>query len=884
MRTRAARGALFAGAACCLVGLKKERNLMTNRRRILKKLPLLLVALHLGWALVLCLCVTPLPAFAQDEHATSKPGASGEFLIGNVFSVGNGPVSVADGDFNKDGKPDLVVANASDNTIGLLLGTGKGTFGAQKTFHATNPGYVGVADFNGDGNLDVLTVAYNFNSIGILLGNGKGGFAPEVGMLFEGTSGCYSAAIGDFNRDGKADIAVACTGGDVILLGNGKGTFATPVILTAGDSFLAVADVNGDGFEDLVGADGAGPYVDVSLGNGDGTFQPPERFYTGEPPKTLAIADFNGDGRPDIAVAIATSYNLLGILLGNGDGTFGSLTTVVSGGLGIGLDFALAADLDGDKKQDLVVVTADGDPYNGTTMLLYGNGDGTFQAPEYYATGRVSVAGLIADLNGDGLLDLAVVAEDGQGSQNAGAGTVTVLLGQGNRVFQGPSSYLMGGTEIPVVEAFNLRNLDGKLDLIALDVEAHAAAVLLGNGDGTFQPASFWYFPQTSGISGPGLAIADFCGFGHLDLVAAAVSSTCYNCPIVSILCGYGDGTFDTTAKVTGIPFAADAMVAGDFNRDGKQDLVVGSEGGVAILLGNGDGSFQPPPADLDYDALYLLAADFNGDHKLDIAAIGQTGIEILLGNGDGTFQPGIATSTAGNITGVVEADFNHDKKPDIAISVGSGVYVFLGNGDGTFQSPLFSAAGNTPTGLAAGDVNGDGVPDLVAQDSSYDTLNVLIGNGDGTFRPPVLYDAGAGEDYYPPIPALGDFNGDGALDMAAPYTALHDASASVEVVLNTGGTAVGLTSSANPSGAGKPVTFTAKVTESVLVLNSPVPAGSVIFKDGSTTLASVPLSSGSAAFTTSALAPGSHKITATYAGNSHYNRHVSAALTQTVQ
>ena len=848
---------------------------MTIQSGISKMLPVRRRGWWLGCTLVLWL-LGSLPTFAQDQSAALKPGGAGEFLIGNIFSVGNGPVAIAQGDFNKDGKPDLVVANYSDNTVGVLLGTGKGTFGAEKTFHATNPNYVGVADFNGDGNLDILTVAYNFNSMGVLFGNGKGGFGAQVSTLFEGTSGCYSAAIGDFNRDGKADIAVACTGGDVILLGIGNGRFAKPVILAAGDSFLEIADVNGDGFEDLVGTSGTSAYVDVSLGNGDGTFQSPKQSYTGQTPVMLAVADLNGDGRPDISVSTACCYGALEVLLGNGDGTFGSPNPIISGGYGLGLNFVVSADLDGDGKQDLAVVNVGGDPYNGTTMLLYGNGDGTFQAPEYYATGRVSVAGLIADFNGDGFLDLAVVAEDGQGAQNAGVGTVTVLLGQGGRVFQGPRSYLLSGRNIPVVEKTDL-NHDGKLDLVALDDEADAAAVLLGNGDGTFRPAAFYSF-NTQYASGIGLAIADFNGDGNPDLAAAIETN---GGGALSILLGYGDGTFDVP-KVIGLPGQPISIVAGDFNRDGKQDLVIAGAG-LMVLLGRGDGTFQTGATYAGYYP-YLLAADFNGDHKQDIAAIGQTGFEILLGNGDGTFQPGLATSTAGAINGAVEGDFNRDGKPDLAISSGAGVYVFLGNGDGTFQAPSLVAAGQTPTGLAAGDVNGDGILDLVAQDSTYDSLNVLIGNGDGTFRPPVLYDAGGGEDYSPPIPALGDFNGDGAIDIAAPYTALHDGSASVEVLLNTGGTAIGLSSSANPSAVGKPVTFTASVGESVLVLNSPAPAGSVIFKDGSTTLATVPLSSGSAAFTTSGLAAGSHKITATYPGNSHYNRHVSAPLTQTVQ
>ena len=162
----------------------------------------------------------------------------------------------------------------------------------------------------------------------------------------------------------------------------------------------------------------------------------------------------------------------------------------------------------------------------------------------------------------------------------------------------------------------------------------------------------------------------------------------------LSVLLGYGDGTFDVP-KVIGLPGQPYSVVSGDFNRDGKQDLVldttVSDTASIMVLLGNGDGTFRTGQTYSGYYAPFLLAADFNGDHKLDIAAIGQTGFEILLGNGDGTFQPGdLERQRRLPIAGAIEGDFNRDGKPDIAVSSGSGVYIFLGNGDGTFQAPFY--------------------------------------------------------------------------------------------------------------------------------------------------------------------------------------------------
>jgi hypothetical protein len=336
------------------------------------------------------------------------------FLAPLAFDAGQYPFSVAVGDFNGDGIPDLAVANAASNNVSVLLGNGDGTFQAPRNFPAgSGPRSVAVGDFNGDGILDLAVVGYDQyyhhydETVRVLLGNGDGSFqAPRT---FNAGSGPLSVAIGDFNGDGVQDLAVAnwgdpahgVAGGVSVLLGNGDGSFQAPLHLSVGTigqppESVAVGDFNGDGIQDL--AVGSSERVSVLLGNGDGTFQNSVNYTGPFFNNGLVVADLNGDGVPDLAT---TGGNTVNVLVGNGDGTFHRPVTYYDGTI----NYSVAVgDFNGDGVPDLAVAG-----YGDTVSVLLGNGDGTFQAAVHYHAGTYyafSVAA--ADFNGDGWPDLAV--------------------------------------------------------------------------------------------------------------------------------------------------------------------------------------------------------------------------------------------------------------------------------------------------------------------------------------------------------------------------------------------------------------------------------------------------------------------------------------------
>ncbi|MGD0506355.1 MAG: VCBS repeat-containing protein [Terriglobales bacterium] len=236
-------------------------------------------------------------AFAQAPPPVS-------FLEKSAPAAGTSPQSVAVGDFNGDGKPDLVVANATN--VGVLLGNGDGTFQAAVYYGAgSGPRAVAVGDFNGDGKLDLVVGNVTSGNVSVLLGKGDGTFQPALNSAADNAP--YSVVVGDFNGDGKLDVAVAnYNSGDVsVLLGKGDGTFQPVVNYAVGSipSSVVVGDFNGDGKLDLAVTNVFDNTVSVLLGNGDGTFQAPVNFDTGAYPWWVAVGDFNGDGKPDLAAA-----------------------------------------------------------------------------------------------------------------------------------------------------------------------------------------------------------------------------------------------------------------------------------------------------------------------------------------------------------------------------------------------------------------------------------------------------------------------------------------------------------------------------------------------------------------------------------------------------
>jgi hypothetical protein len=329
------------------------------------------------------------------------------------------PISVAVGDFNRDGKPDLVTANYEDNSVSVLLGNGDGTFRDRVDYTTgTKTFFVAVGDFNSDGKPDLAATNAGDNTVSILLGNGDGTFrAPAA---YAAGASPYTVALGDFNGDGKSDLVTAdIDGGTVsVLLGNGDGTFRSPTHFSAGTrpTCVEVGDFNGDGKSDLATSnfyDGSDT-LSILLGNGDGTFRAPVTYDVGASPYTVAVGDFNGDGKPDLATADYYD-NTARILLGNGDGTFRPGATY---GVGVLPIHVAVGDFDGDGRLDLA--TANDHGYS--VSVLQGNGDGTFQAPVNYDVGVYPRVVAVGDFNNDGRPDLATA--------NSGSNTVSVLLNQ----------------------------------------------------------------------------------------------------------------------------------------------------------------------------------------------------------------------------------------------------------------------------------------------------------------------------------------------------------------------------------------------------------------------------------------------------------------------
>jgi hypothetical protein len=349
-------------------------------------------------------------------------GFAGSSLL-SVASQESGK-TILTADFNGDGIPDLVILG---DGISVLLGNGDGTFTAAPRPPADLPGSVVVGDFNGDGAPD-LAVAPRLDEgdSEVLLGKGDGTF-NLVHEDFGNKNGIVtssSIAVGDFNGDGKLDLAETCSSINeqpcnslLILLGNGDGTFiqssAIPFDIFGFQS-TAAGDFNGDGHLDLAVTDSGSNDVTILLGSGDGSFTPTANLVTGVNPSSIAAADFNRDGRLDLAVTDSGSNDVT-ILLGNGDGNF---TSAASAAAGIVPASVAIGDFNGDGATDLVVANAG----SSRVTILSGNGDGTFTAAASPAadTGSTSVA--VADFNADGKEDIVVA--------NSAYSSATALLGE----------------------------------------------------------------------------------------------------------------------------------------------------------------------------------------------------------------------------------------------------------------------------------------------------------------------------------------------------------------------------------------------------------------------------------------------------------------------
>ena len=860
-----------------------------------------------SWAAAISGIVADFNGDGNQDIAEADSSGQIDILLGNgdgTFSLlgtkltpssANGN-SLAAGDFNDDGIPDLVVVSPYYNSATVYLGKGDGTFvavAAQPNV-GQQPGRIAVADFNGDGNLDlaITNAQYSANStVTILLGNGDGSFTPASSSPSAGI-GAYAIVAADFNGDGKADLAVTTqqTTSLTILLGNGDGTFtpaASPQV-TSYASAVAAADFNADGKLDLIVACGNGGLVFVLLGNGDGTFTAAPSFPAPvSNPNGVVVGDFNLDGIVDVGF-LNYDYTKGGPLefLGNGDGTFTQLPGLPT--LSMYSGFLAGGDFNGDGRTDIAISGSGSGSQNLVTYLseptetatatanLAISGVGQHLVNASYAgnanyTSSVSAptplwgvtpaTSTVLTLTSGGsnvtsvapgtLVTLtatvtvgsspissgqvnfcdasAIYCSDihllaGVAVSSNGAATFKFVPGPGSHSYKAvfvengyglssssnPVSLTVGPAPKPVYSdttAISASGVPGNYSLTATVVGYGGSASVTGNA--SFLDTSFgnttlgtaplgssvagtgWIISQTPALSNAPLAevAADFNQDGLPDL-ALLWSSTQSGGPYsITMLTGKGNGSFTTGSTFsTGIGSQTDLrMISGDFNGDGKPDLAIlswnisNNTSYVTILLSNGDGTFAAPTTSVAYaqgliggDGVpgSIAAADFNGDGKLDIAVVGDYvsagGAAILLGNGDGTFKATTNLTPIKDFGQIATGDFNGDGIPDLVVTnyfeFGSSPTIFLGKGDGTFVAKTASfTLAYFPTSIVVGDFNGDGLLDLAFAD--LNGVEIALGNGDGTFKETAASPIAVPSELY--SLTVGDFNRDGKLDLA---------------------------------------------------------------------------------------------------------------------
>jgi hypothetical protein len=606
----------------------------------------------------------------QYEVLIFLGNGDGTFALSDQFNSAADPRTIAVGDVNNDGALDLVVAQTSANAVLLALGNGDGTF---QTPQAVDVGgqnvYGGVAlgHFNSDTNLDLVAgvgVEFTFFDLAVRLGNGDGTFQPVSHFGFDAYP--VAIAVGDLNADTFPDIVTPSFADSVkVYLGSSNGMFSAEQQLAVG-SFprsVVLVDVNDDGILDIAAADPGSSAVSVRLGNGNGTFQSQLRFAVGYSPSWIAAGDLDGDGALELLASNQSSHGV-DVLIGRGDGSFDSFSSF--GDQLDELDSVAVADLNHDGAPDLI--SADLFPDSQVVVRL-GNSNGTFQAEQRFDVGQSPFVVRVADLNADGDLDVVTanqtVNEHFSALLGNGDGTfppaqhfpgtygeddmvladvngddfpdiiaaaevarVAVLLGVGDGTF-GPEQKLPPNAIVRGIAVADVTG-DDVPDIVTGNLPsgtsgARRFALFRGNGDGTFQDGVS-FGDDDIDIDTGGIALADINGDGGLDIVATL-----------------NDPSSDVTAPEE-----------------------------VMVLLGNGKGSFGSEQRfAIGGEPRGLALADLDGDTALDLV-VGNTGsgdISVLRGNGDGTFQPERRFSTAFNANSVALADLNNDGQPDIVVA-----------------------------------------------------------------------------------------------------------------------------------------------------------------------------------------------------------------------
>jgi VCBS repeat protein/HYR domain-containing protein/thrombospondin type 3 repeat protein len=641
------------------------------------------------------------------------PGARFPFP---VYEVGRIPDVMLTHDFNGDGLPDVAVASRANATVTVLLSLGDGRLRPGSPVHVSSlPDNLAAGDVNGDGYADLVAGSY-YGLVSIMLGDGQGGL--QEASWFTVPYGGGSVGLGRFDGDANLDLVVTDYYSRQLRVyaGDGRAGFALRSTLPLVDppGRLLIADVNGDGFDDVVVP--TSNRVRIFAGRADGSFAE-TAVEIGTTPYFFLARDLDDDGRLDL-IGVGSGVT---VLLQTHPLDFDALPAFT---VPYSYDtWGVADDLDGDGQVDLLV---------GNMGLWHGNGDGTFTAPAApLFLSRVSAAAA-ADLDGDERTDLVLALGETQ---------VTTARNAGGGAFVLPN-LVANLNVLPANAVLADLDEDGVNDLIWNRLDLIWAR---GQGGGTFAPPVAIHLYD----SALGFVVADLDQDGHLDIAAATTRDT------VIVLLGRGDGTFANSGTFV-VGRGSRAVAAGDLNHDGRVDLVIGNGGvyydpqssSISVLIGNGDGTFA---AERRYatsaSPRQLALGDFNEDGHVDVAVTNYDSgiVSLFAGVGDGTLTSLPSVPTGPRPQGMTAADLDGDGHLDLAVAIlgpdqnipgPRGELVLLqGLGDGRFASSVHRVYGDRPTDVVSADFDFDGRPDLaVAFDTNstatYGQLVLLLNKG----------------------------------------------------------------------------------------------------------------------------------------------------------
>jgi len=670
--------------------------------------------------------------------------------------------AIAAGDFNEDGKLDIVGLLKDSRCV--YKGNGDGTFnmitagdmcpGLPLNFGLTN---VFVTDLNHDGHQDIV---YPLPAVDLGIGNGSFGDAPAL----TSAAGPAAAVFAPIDADALPDLVVACRGTAMmsVFFNAGGGSFLTKrdFPIGSGAASICATDFNGDGRTDIATANQSANTVSVLLNNGANAFLAKADFGTGNGPVSVRAADLNGDGKKDLVV-LNTFSATISVLIGNGAGSFATKVDYPVGNSGP--TDLVVADFNNDSRMDVAV--AGGFLGSPGILLRMGNGDGTLGAETSLEPISTKRALAVGDFNKDGKMDLAASNLEF---------TVKVFLGNGNGTFDSGTEYFVSSNAFSV-EAADLDN-DGNLDLLLGHSFGYFWA-LRGSASGAFTDMEYGYAGR--GAAGPLFTSHQVMAFGAYapgGRIGIAMVSETMNA--VTLLRNQGPaidpppqaGWLPVHSVVT--PADPRGLTVADFNRDGRRDAAAAAAGPnqLALHLGDGMGSFSAAAGFTACLSIRGVATgDLNRDGKADAVTVGSTGmISTLLGTGTGSFNPKNDVDSGGTSHAVAVGDFDGNGTLDIVSddTGGSHLKAYSGSGTGTFGAAVISTipggSGCSGADIAVADINGDGKLDAVVATQGCGNVAYMQGNGAFMFTGTSLTMGTS-----PGHVVVGDFNSDGRPDLA---------------------------------------------------------------------------------------------------------------------